>query len=1140
MRTQGNNILLAATDLSNHLACRHHTTLDLAAARGLLDAPTYRDPALAVLQERGLQHERAYLDHLAGQGRTITVVADDMSADSAVERTRALMRDGADVIAQASLASGSWQGRADVLMRVATPSDLGEWSYEVLDTKLARQTKAGTVLQLCLYSDLVYDLQGILPENMYVVSPGAGFTPEAFRADDYLAYYRLIRRRLEQAVAQDDPPGGATYPEPVEHCEICRWWQRCDRRRRDDDHLSLVAGISRLQRREFESRGVTTLEALAALPVPLEPRPSRGTLAAFTRAREQARVQMEGRVAKKPVHELLAREDGQGLARLPEPSPGDIFFDIEGDAFVGESGLEYLFGFAVPDPEAGAPLYDRRWAFAPHTEKDAFEWFVDAVIERWQQHPDLHIYHFAPYEPSAVKRLMGRYATREEEVDRMLRSGLFVDLYAVVRQALRASVEHYSIKDLEIFYGYAREVPLREASLFLRGMERALELDRAADVRPEALAVVEGYNRDDCISTLCLRDWLEKLRAGLVEAGEEIARPQPASGEPSEKADQRRQRVAALEEALAGDVPFDRSERTPEEHARWLLAQMLDWHRREAKSTWWEYFRLRDLPPEELLYEKAALSGLEFVKAEGGTTACPIHRYRYPFQEAEIRTDAMLYTAAGYFGVVTAIDPVGQTVDVKKAAATRDSHPEAAFVHSFVSADILAESLLRLGEWVRDHGVDAPGPYRAARDLLLAHPPRLVAGAALHEDGEDTLVAARRLALELDSGILPIQGPPGAGKTYAAARMICDLVKAGKKVGITAVSHKVIRNLVDCVVKAASDEGVGVVCAQRVNATSDIVCAEILELTDTGKTLAALRGDGVKVAAGTAWLWARPEFSQAVDVLFVDEAGQMSLANVLAVAQAAKSVVLLGDPQQLEQPQQGSHPEGAEASALEHLLLGHKTILPHRGLFLESTWRLHPSICAFTSEVFYESRLSSRPGLENQALEGATPFAGAGLWFVPVDHEGNQNSSPEEVERVRGLVDDLANGDVSWMDKDGQVRPLTLDDVLVVCPYNSQVSDMARRLAGARVGTVDKFQGQEAPVVIYSLTTSSPEEAPRGMEFLYSSNRFNVATSRARGVCVLVANPLLFEVDCHTPRQMQLANAFCRYLELAHSIGREH
>ena len=329
----------------------------------------------------------------------------------------------------------------------------------------------------------------------------------------------------------------------------------------------------------------------------------------------------------------------------------------------------------------------------------------------------------------------------------------------------------------------------------------------------------------------------------------------------------------------------------------------------------------------------------------------------YPFQEADIRAEAMLHTADGYFGVVTAIDPVGQTVDIKKAGATRDVHPEAAFAHSAVSADILAESLFRLGEWVRDHGVDAPGAYRAARDLLLAYPPRLVAGAALHVEGEDTLAAARRLALELDSGVLPIQGPPGAGKTYAAARMICDLVKAGKKVGITAVSHKVIRNLVDCVVEAACDEDVVVTCAQRVNAKSDNVCEGILELTDTAKTLAALSGGTVKVAAGTAWLWARPEFSQTVDVLFVDEAGQMSLANVLAVAQAAKSVVLLGDPQQLEQPQQGSHPRGAEVSALEHLLLGHKTIPPERGLFLESTWRLHPSICAFTSEVFYEGRL---------------------------------------------------------------------------------------------------------------------------------------------------------------------------------------
>jgi superfamily I DNA and/or RNA helicase len=320
---------------------------------------------------------------------------------------------------------------------------------------------------------------------------------------------------------------------------------------------------------------------------------------------------------------------------------------------------------------------------------------------------------------------------------------------------------------------------------------------------------------------------------------------------------------------------------------------------------------------------------------------------------------------------------------------------------------------------------------------------------------------------------------------------------------------------------------------QRVKEKGDGIPG-IVQATDNIEPLAALQG-GVQVVAGTAWLWAREEYFEAVDVLFVDEAGQMSLANVLAIAQAAKSIVLLGDPQQLEQPLRGSHPEGASASALEHLLDGAKTISPTRGLFLEKTWRMHPRLCAFTSEVFYESRLHSHPDMQNQRITDH-PLGENGLWYFPVPHAGNQNSSPEEVEAVVGLVESLMQPGIVWTNEKKQGRALTMDDVLIVAPYNAQVSDLLTRLPNARVGTVDKFQGQQAPIVIYSLTTSSPEDAPRGMEFLYSLNRLNVATSRAQAMVIIVASPRLLEPECRSPRQMQLANALCRYAELAHVV----
>jgi uncharacterized protein len=1154
MRTTGSGVRLSATDLANHLACHHLSHLDLAAARGLRRPPDWFAPDAAILRQRGIDHEAAFLTHLEAQGLRIARPGDDRDEASGAEWTLSSMRAGADVIVQATLVDGCWSGRADVLRKVPRPSRLGAWSYEVWDTKLARETKGGSVLQICLYSDLLQTLQGARPEFMYVVPPRDGFIPDVYRVDEFLAYYRLVRRRLEAAVRSATASDGGgpgrgdslplfpeppTYPEPVPHCDVCRWWPVCDKQRRKDDHLSFVAGIGRLQTRELQARQVRTLEALAAEPLPLSWKPARGAVETYERAREQARVQGEGRKSGRVLYELLEPLPGSGLERLPAPSPGDVFFDLEGDPFVGRSGREYLFGWAVEDQ--GQPRYRCLWAIDPAAERSAFEAFVDEVMDRWVLYPDLHVYHFAPYEPAAIKRLMGRYATRENEVDRMLRAGLFVDLHAIVRQTLRASVEEYSLKKLEALYDFRRAADLKDAGVHLRIVQRALELEEPDAIDAEVRQVVMDYNRDDCVSALRLYRWLEDVRAGLEAEGRSIPRPPIGEGLPSDAVAERDREVREVMEALLDGMPPEPAGRTEEQQARWLLAYMLEWHRREDKAGWWEYFRLRELSDEALLDEKAGLSGLQHVERAGVVKSKAVDRYRFPTQETSIRRGDKLRLPLPLdreFGEVVSIDLGAHVLEVKKAGVCSDLHPASVFAHEHVRTHELAASLLRLGRWVVANGIDAPGAHRAARDLLLGRPPRIAghAGGALRREGETGVHAARRLLEALERGTLAIQGPPGTGKTYTGARMICDLVRRGKKVGVCATSHKVIRNLLDKVVEAGQEESVSPRCAHKGPEGGGNTAGGVAEIADNAAALRALRSGAARVLGGTAWLWSREEFFEAVDVLFVDEAGQMSLANVLAIAQAAPALVLLGDPRQLDQPLQGSHPDGTEISALEHLLQGRKTIADDRGLFLEETWRLHPSICRFTSELFYDQRLRSIPRLERQAILGAAPIAGAGLWFLPIAHEGNQSSSPEEVEAVAALVERLSRGDVRWRNLEGEESPLRLEDILVIAPYNAQVADLSARLPVARIGTVDRFQGQEAPVVVYSMTTSSPADAPRGMEFLYSLNRFNVATSRARCACVVVGSPRLFEPECQTPRQMQLANAGCRYLELAREL----
>jgi uncharacterized protein len=488
-------------------------------------------------------------------------------------------------------------------------------------------------------------------------------------------------------------------------------------------------------------------------------------------------------------------------------------------------------------------------------------------------------------------------------------------------------------------------------------------------------------------------------------------------------------------------------------------------------------------------------------------------------------------------GAVVAIDPAARTLDLRRGPKADGPHPTSLVPRNYIDSAPLKESLLRLGEWVAASGVEGPGEYAAARELLMRRPPRISDAPTrvadpLFRDGETSLEAALRIAPQLDGAWLAVQGPPGSGKTYLGAEVAVELIRQGKKVGVTANSHRVIGHMLDKIAERAAERGISVAIGQKADTAGDCTSNAATPFGDAGDLLGALAAGDVNVAGGTCWLWSRPELASAVDVLIVDEAGQLSLANTIAVSPAADSLVLLGDPQQLDQPLQGSHPPGADASALGHILAAHSTMPPHLGLFQERTRRLHPDVCRFTSEAFYEGRLTSEEWLANQDLAGPGRLTGTGVRYEAVAHSGNRNESPEEAAVVADLVRELVHGG-TWTDEHGRVAPLSLDDVLVVAPYNAQVAEIARALPGARAGTVDKFQGQEAPVSIYSMATSSAEDAPRGMEFLYSLNRLNVATSRARCLAVVVASPALIRVRARTPRQMQLANALCRFMELA-------
>jgi predicted RecB family nuclease len=1107
-------VTFSPTNLADFLACRHKTRLELEARAGHREKPVHVDPLADVLRKRGEEHERRYVERLRAEGLAV----DDLSAfkeqdrdlpqAARVARTVTAMQGGADVIVQAPVGNAQWFGYADVLVKVPGTSALGDWHYEAHDTKLARETRAGAILQLCVYTEVLGELQGRIPTHFHVVTPADTHT---YRFTDVAAYYRLVQSQL-LGLAASGPP---TYPDPVEHCGMCRWWEVCNAQRRADDHLGFVANLGRSHRAELQTQAITTLAMLATWEVPPEFRPKHGSRETYVGLRDQAFLQLEQRRTNTPQVTTLRVEphvapDGtpmplRGFKRLPAPSAGDLYLDLEGDPFArnvpggeaGEGSREYLFGLGWVDG-AGQFRFRSWWAFTDAEEQKAFEDVMDEIGRVVAQHPDAHVYHYAPYEATAFKRLSGRYATRAEDLDMMLRSGRLVDLYAVVRQSIRAGVESYSIKELEQYYGFTRDVDLRRAGQERQAIEVALESGDLGAISQDIRDAVEGYNRDDVRSTLELHRWLERRRAEMVADGEDIPRPEIPAGEAPEEVGARDQRVLELRaRLLAMDAGGDG-------RSRGLMAFLLDWHRRENKAEWWEFYRLKELDDESLLEERKAVSGLQWVshvevvrnKRTQKPTGSVVDRYRFPPQDTDVKAKDTLNLRDGTpWGDVVAVDRVGHAIDVKVGPSRADVRPTSAFAHEVISPKSIEDALFAIGTAIADGTLDP-----LAMSLLERQPGLITA----------------------------IQGPPGTGKTYQGGVRICDLVAEGKSVGVTANSHAVIANMLTAVRKEAASRGVEVRLKHegRENEFAD---------------------DDPQVVGGTVWYWTSDR-ANPVDVLFVDEAGQMSLANTLACTVAAGRMVLLGDPQQLDQPTKGVHPDGVGASALEHMLGDHKTMPPERGMFLDVTWRLAPSICDFTSECFYESRLHAKPGLERQVLRGASRFSGAGLRIVPVEHDGNRNASDEEVAEVVRIVGDLLAPGSEWVNEKGEASQLTATDIRIVAPYNAQVARLqeALRPYGAQglqplgqaipIGTVDKFQGQEAPIVIYSMATSRPEDAPRGLGFLYSLNRFNVATSRARCLCIVVASPRLFEPDCQTPVQMQMANALCRYVEMAGAL----
>ena len=1148
MIKHGDTIVWSASDLTGAAACEYEFLRKLDRKLGRVgEIKVKADPLQVEIAKIGLAHEAAVVDlfrktlEVVEMPKASSATAIDLIAMAAA--TRDTLDQAPDVVVQAGFFDGEFLGYADLLRRTYD-------GWVVADTKIARQTKTTALLQIAAYADQLESAgMPLAPTAELILGTGE---VQSFPLVDLLPVFRERRDRLRGLIAQHTV-GGTAAAWDTDGIRACGSCDDCTLAIDENQDLLLVANLRMTQRRKLKDAGIHTVADLAAATVA----PAGMGSGTFATLRAQAALQLIQLGTGKVSHEV---HNPQALEALPAPSAGDLFFDFEGDPMFGAGGagrwgLEYLWGvLRARTPDGALGEFWPLWADDRDTERIQLVTFLDEVVSVRADHPDMHIYHYAPYEITALKRLVAEHKTHEAVLDDLLRHGVFVDLYAVVRASVRISQPSYSIKKLEPLYmthGRVGEVTKGDDSVAQYHLYRELRASNppaAVKLRASLL----DYNHHDCKSTLELRDWLLSLQ-------HETSGATPVDGTkiPEAKAPVDDLEVLALRERLLGrSGPTDRTERTADEQAWAMLESALGYYRREDLPFWWGHFDRLLSPVEEWADTKDVIqvTSAEVVVPWGMVGKQQLARRTLRITgiagvgstlEAPAKM-RLLYEAPTPNGVDVPIrGERGSTGDLQLVAFAQNHDGtctatvvEALTGKQFEFDDLPsavvpgqppdAGAIFTAIRTLADEADSAATPERAALDLLRRRSPRLATHPSLPHTGDHQADLTAAL-LDLDHSYLAVQGPPGTGKTRLGSHVIAGLVNRHHwKVGVVAQSHAVVENMLDALVKAGLDPAV-IGKRDKKSGSAKSTWTKLRDNKDLARFCTERSGSGF-VAGGTAWVFTGAGIDPgSLDLLVIDEAGQFALAPTVGVSIAAQRLLLLGDPQQLPQVSQGTHGEPVNKSALSWVIGDEPTMPAHLGYFLETSYRMHPEVSAPISQLSYAGKLGSAPVAAKRQLGGVTP----GVRVVKLDHVDCSVSSVHEATEVVRQVSELIGK--SWTDPDdpGTPRPLAQTDFLVVAPYNAQRQLITSMLTDAglpevRVGTVDKFQGQEAPVVIASMTASSADDVPRGMEFLLNRNRVNVAVSRAQWLAVLIRSRHL--TAC-------LPNNTDRFLELGGFIG---
>ena len=1110
----------------------------------------------------GDQHEHRVLASYQEEfGESVVVIPDTRSSDvdglaRAVGLTRAALDSDAAVIFQAAFATDEFVGFADFLVRGAD----NRWIVQ--DTKLARHARVTALMQLAAYVDQL-DQLGVPRSGHVELLLGDG-TTSTHQTRDILPVFELRRARLRALIADRDLAAGADGA-PIAWGDdrgalrimACGRCATCDAEVVQHRDLLLVAGMRPVQRERLRAEAIDTIDDLASANRP----PARMSADTFASLRTQARLQLESPAGGTTAEPSVETTDAPpapaaptyevffptALGALPRPDHGDLFFDFEGDPLYIEGastdlGIDYLFGW-VDTREQYTPL----WAHTFADEKRALETFLDFVNLRRTHHPAMHIYHYAPYETTHLQAMAAKYGVREADVDRLLRDGVFVDLYPIVRRALRVGSRSYSIKKLEPLYmgDEVRTSDVQKGDDSIVRYVEAREFEEAGTRRPLA--------RSSTTSPTTTAMTASRRCASAI--GSSSGRASPTCARPSTRPRPSGCTSHPRAPRRWGALPTHETEERAAEALR-LAAAAIDYYPREAKTFWATHF-LRLQEPVSVWEETRDVVVVDADRSriltdwhmpEGARTERRIVELR-----GELAPGTRLTTGSSPFALydnpppfpaeshprwihaartIRVVDLIDDGVIVEENAIQGFTWSVLPIALTPPSPPMAGSQQGAIDEWADAVIQAAPTfPTDPATDLLLRRPPRTGSGRLARGSGDRVADIVQTIA-DLDHSYLAIQGPPGTGKTYVGSHVVARLVaERGFRVGIVAQSHAVVENMLDRIVDA------GLAKEHVAKATKGAPTGSESFTVIPKNGVAAFTGEqaGGYVVGGTAWDLAHagriPRGS--LDLLVVDEAGQFSLASTIAVSVAASRLLLLGDPQQLPQVSQGTHPEPVDTSALGWVMDGAAVIAEDRGYFLAETRRMRPEVAEPVSQLAYEGKLEAHECTSGRVLADTQP----GLIPVPLTHTGNATQSAEEAEVVVTLVRDLVGR--AWSaDADVHPRPLLASDIIVVTPYNAQQVLVEEALTAAGfsetpVGTVDKFQGQEAAVAIVTLAASSGRDAPRGLEFLLLQNRLNVAVSRAQHTAYVVYSTGLLDDLPRTPDGVTRLSAFARLIGAA-------